>query len=461
MVRLLAMLFLVGCIAEGAGAASSSLLACPSMSPNDGLDDTTALQASADQRCQLPAGVFDVDMAPTPPVGRRRYSMLTVGSGDELFGVGPTTIVRFHGNAGLQDWRGVEMTGAAPSVHDLRFETPDLVGTVEQTHAVRVTGPSTSPRISNLDFLHPYRGLDGGDCIQAVGYTATLITDLKVTGITGICDRSAVAAHSGVDGFEVTYVTASADDQVIDGEGSGEGSRNWLIAHNVMGSGPAAQGAFALQLQLTDDVVVTDNVLDGRGIVIYGGSNIEIYDNDIVRRAASGEGAIEIIKAANNVNIHDNRRIERAASAGVGSVIRATPHTSGFPTNLRIANSILIQRAGGNVIDTAGLVGLDVDHVTIAYLGPMNGAYGVSALGAVARQTTGLVIRDSVSAGPLAAFTRISGSYAGTGTLASSHNISIGATQGIRCENVSGIVGPVTSAGDTMPGGCSVAVTAP
>jgi hypothetical protein len=457
MVRFLAMLFLVGCVEESY--LSFSLTACSSEVPDDGLDDTAGVQAAINARCPLAPGVYDIDMAPTPPVGRRRYSMLTVGSGKELSGAG--AILRFRGNAGLQDWRGVEMTGAAPSVHDIRFETPDLVGTVEQTHAIRITGPSSSPSVHDVDFDHPYRGLDGGDCIQAVGYLPTPITDLYVGHITGDCDRSAVAMHSGVDGAVVEYVTAAAGDQIVDGEGSGEGSRNWLITHNTFGTRPSDQGAFGLQLQLTDHVRVTDNVFDGRGIVVYSGTDIEIDDVDITRRAASGEAAIEIIKEATNVRIH-SVRVERTASAGAGSVIRVTPHGTGFASDVSIGPAaVLVQRAGGNVIDTSGLVGLDVDRVTIAYLGPTNGAYGVSALGAVAKQTTGLAIQDSVFSGPLAAFARISGSYAGTGTLASTRNIAIGATQGLRCENAAGIVGPVTSTGDTMPGGCSVAVTTP
>jgi hypothetical protein len=455
--RALLIVSLLGCVGPTVDVARSALVSCPTPTPDDGVDDTADVQAAIDLRCPLAVGVYDIDMAPTPPVGRRRYNMLIINGG-ELSGPGAT--LRFRGDAGRQDWRGVELIGAGSYVHDIHIDTMQLTGTVEQTHALHITGPALSPRISNVSFSHGYRGLDGGDCIQFVGYTSTLIVNAEVSYITGDCDRSAVAMHSGVDGLHISYVTAFAGDQVIDGEGSGEGSRDWLIERNVFSTRPGDQGAFGLQLQLTDDVRVTENVFDGRGIVVYGGSRIEIDHNDITRRASSNEGAVELIKAVAGLDFHDNR-VERTSAAGTGPVFHAVQHGTGSPAGIRIADTRLIQRGPGNVIDVSATTGLTVERVTAAYLGPAGGWYGVSALASPTVQTTGLVVRDSVFAGPLLAVMRVSGSYAGTGTLASNRNVSIGAPTGIKCENASGITGPVTSVGDAMPGSCPMAVVSP
>src|SRR6266480_7555189 len=69
-----------------------------SVTPDDGLDDTAAIMSAlaAQRIVHLPAGVYDIDMPPLGANGRRVYDMLTLASGQELYGDGSSTVIRFR-----------------------------------------------------------------------------------------------------------------------------------------------------------------------------------------------------------------------------------------------------------------------------------------------------------------------------------------------------------------------------
>ncbi|MBZ4421110.1 right-handed parallel beta-helix repeat-containing protein [Myxococcus sp. RHSTA-1-4] len=441
--------------------------AVPAAVPNDGLDDRAAIQeALTTQGCAyLPAGTYDIDTPSFVPPARRIYAMLTA-TGARLYGDGPATVLRFRGDAGGQDWQGVRLDGVSPSLHDLSMNTADLTNTNEQTHAVRVVGPTADPTIYKVSFTHPQRGEPGGDCVQLVGYApAQLITRARIhDNEFGKCDRSGVAIHSGTQDLEIADNRFhDTGDQDIDGEGTGDNS-DWLIARNTISLGAAPQGAIAIQIQLTSNVRITENVLQGRGIFAYSCSACEIDHNLILRRAGtSGMGAVEIQKASSHVNVHHNV-IERADSAGTGSVVRAYPHGTGTPDHVTISDNVLIQRAtAGSVIETMGVVGLFVERNTVTHAGAADTSYGVLANGSAGTnpiRTDDLHVNSNTWSGPLKAVIAISGSYGGCGSLSATHNVA--AAPGVLCQNAttgSMILGPLDVSGNTwLPSLCGTMI---
>jgi hypothetical protein len=434
----------------------------PSAIPNDGLDDRAAIQQALDsQGCAyLPAGVYDIETPSFVPPARRIYAMLTL-NGARLYGDGAASTLRFKGSAGGQDWEGVRLTGAGPALHDLSVDTAGLSMTGEQTHASKILGPAVDADIFNMSYRHPQRGEPGGDCIQLVGYAASLITHARIHDNAFLqCDRSGVAIHSGAHGLDISNnLFHDTGDQDIDGEGSGE-NIDWLIAHNTFLLGAAPQGDVALQLQLATNVRVTANVFAGRGLFAYSCTRCEFDHNEITRTiGAAGNGVIEISKASPLNQIHDNF-IRRAATAGDGPVIRLVPHNSGTPDHATITSNVIQQETTGDAVYSVGLVGLRVENNDVTYSGGPGVRFGVLAYGSAGTygiRTTDLHVNANVWKGPLKAAIGISGSYMGAGTLEATLNQA--AVTGIVCGNIhtaGGIQGPFSVSANTwLPSNCS------
>jgi hypothetical protein len=430
--------------------------AVPGATPNDGLDDRAAIQAALDtQHCAyLPAGIYDIDTPGVVPPGRRIYSMLTVASAS-LYGDGEVTRLRFRGDASGQDWRGVQLTGAGSSLHDAALDTSAITNTDEQTHAVLVYGAAgtSDDSIYRTAINHPARaGEHGGDCIQIVGYAGSEATNPHVYANHLVCDRSGVAIHSGAVGLAIEDNDMCAGDQAIDGEGSG-GSGNWLIARNNLRLGAAPQGTSMIGLQLTNNVRITDNQLNGQGVAMYSASDVEIDHNTIVRSVSGDDaGAIEIIKDSSRIDVHDNT-LTRASTAGTGAVIRTQFHTSASPDHLTVSDNVITQNGLGDMINTSGMVGLYVQHNTLTYAGPPNVMAGINTVGVPVR-TTEIVVLDNTWSGPLAWVVRVTGSHSGTGTVTMADNTASGAVGGLKCESVDSggqVLGPISSTHDAMP----------
>jgi hypothetical protein len=369
--------------------------------------------------------------------------------------------LRFKGSAGGQDWEGVRLIGTGPALHHLSLDTAGISMTGEQTHASKILGPATDAEMFSLSYSHPQRGEPGGDCIQLVGYSASLIVNARIHDNDFLqCDRSGVAVHSGAHGLQITNNQfRDTGDQDIDGEGSGD-NIDWLIARNTFSLGSSSQGEFALQLQLANHVRVTENVFAGRGIFAYSCSRCEFDHNEITRTTGTaGTGVVEISKASPFNLIHDNV-IRRAATAGDGPVIRLVPHNSGTPDHATIVHNVIRQETTSDVIYSVGLVGLDIEHNDVTYSGAPNLRFGVRAYGSAGTygiRTTDLHVNANQWKGPLKAVIGISGSYAGAGTLAATLNAA--AIAGVICGNIhtaGGIQGPFTvTANSWLPSVCS------
>ena len=460
--RALALLLLVACTPHVTSAigALSQLPLCSTAVPDDDLDDTAAVQAAIDARCCLGPGVHDIDMAPTPPTGRRRYNMLTVAATGELCGVGATTVLRFRGDAGGQDWRGVEHTGGA--IHDLTLDTSALIGTSEQTHAVHALGPATGT-VERVTFNHPIRGtLPGGDCVDLVGYPSQLVTGYTIRDNTfAHCDRGGVQVHSGAVGLAIDHnLFADTGDFDIDSEGSGSSS-GWTITRNTFQSSEHNQGAFAIALDLVDDVTVAHNTLE-RGVYLYSCTHCAIVANVI--EASSGHsqnaGTIDAIKGSNDLTIADNV-VRRIAGSDTGPVIHIGPHGTAQSLDVRITHNQLEQQTAGDGVYVEGAAGVTIADNAIAYAGPTSTSVAAVRVlgsgGASGTATARVAVVHNTITGGFASSVYAAGANGrqGVGSLLATWNATD--RPGLKCENMSGVLGPlVLSYNSWLAGSCGV-----
>jgi hypothetical protein len=428
----------------------------PDARPNDGVDDRAAIQnALTSQGCaHLPAGVYDINsIQATPPV-------VLDASHAQLFGDGPGTVLAFRGSAGGRDWVGIGMTGPGPSsLHDLSITTGAVTDTVEQTHAVKITGPATDAEISHVSFNHPIRATKAGDCVQLVGFIPDReIARVKIHDNDFVhCDRSGIAVHSGTTQLEIVNNRfGDVGNTDLDFEGTGDTS-DVLIQHNTLTMSPGPHGVGAIQLQLVGAARVTDNVLNGRGIDVFQSDDVEIDHNAITLTQTTAAPVISVSKDSARTHILSNS-ITRDPSAGAGDVISAGPHGTGTPDHLEIDGNALVQRTSSNVVRTSGLVGLYVRDNAISYSGDLaNVMWGVLALGSAGTdgiRTTDVRVEANTFDGALRGAFATSGSYSGVGTVDTSDNVATGATYGIFCDNYAsqgGVLGPITSRRDRWP----------
>jgi hypothetical protein len=435
--------------------------AVPAAIPNDGRNDRVAIQnALSSKKCAyLPAGKYDIDSIPFTPPARRPYMMLDL-VGAQLFGDGPSTVLAFRGSTGGQDWEGISMTGVGSALQDVSIKTGAISNQNEQTHAVRLVGPASDIEISRVSIDHPIRQDEkSGDCIQFVAYNdGREIRRVKIRDNDFLhCDRSGVAVHSGTTGLEISNNrfgdTGNTD---LDFEGTGD-TNDVLIKDNVFKTSPGLHGVGAIQLQLIDHVRVTGNELEGRGIDVFQSDDVEIDHNEFTFTQDTTVSVIAIGKDTARMRILDNS-IARDSSAGAGAVVSAVPHGSGTPDHLEIVGNELDQGTSFHVINTSGVVGLDVHRNEIGYSGPQgNVMAGVRALGSAGEngvRTTGLRIGNNTFSGPLRSAVVTSGSHFGAGTLETVDNIATGPTFGIFCDNPTSqgaVRGPITSTRDRWP----------
>ncbi len=430
---------------------------CTLAVPDDSFDDTPAIQNSINSKCCLGPGIFDVGMTPLGKNGRRSPNMLTIRTGGELCGSGESTIIKFHGDATLMDWRGVEVIGNNIAVHDLTLNTEDLSNTIEQTHELHVTGPVDGLYVHDVWFKHPlHPGFKGGDDIDFVGYAESMITNTRIDHNHFISSsRIGIQIHSGVHDMMITN-NEFLDARVLDigTEGTGVIS-NLTIAHNTHLVGPSQTGGTAIALNIVTDSTIVDNVLN-RGIYFYACDKCAIDHNVItLGPGLTSNSVIEVIKISSELVITRNI-ITRTAGQSIGNLIRISPHTS-TPKDSRIVGNTLIQQTNSTVIYASGIVGLLIANNFIFYEGnPESNVTGLTiegSSGITGFRATDTVISHNSFSGPLKWAMSISGSYNGTGSVAivgnSANQNVIG---GLACsEGTGGVIGPVAYTGNTLP----------
>lgn len=429
---------------------------------DDNADDRPAvLAALAASPCvYVPPGRYEIDMAVGVAPARRAYDMITLDSGQTLYGSGADSQLNFRGDAGLIDWRGIHIVGTGITIHDLLITTVEVTNTVEQTHAIHVVGPTAGLSIHDVTIEHPARGHRmGGDCIDFVGYPATMISDTRLDHNHLIaCARGGIQIHSGVAGMAITNSDLRAHVIAVDTEGTGS-ITGLTIAHNTFPADATNGGPFAIALDIVSGAVVSDNVLETQGIYMYSCDHCSIVNNTITRSIGIDvHGVIDAIKGSSELLIAENT-VTRTASVDAGPVIHVGPHGTMTPAGVRIVHNTLTQVTGSQVIATEGTVGLLIADNTLAYTGPVPAykyAYGIIPNGAVGVRTTGIVITRNAFVGAMTAAVALAGSYGGVGSLTMTQNTgNTDMIAGLKCDGIavgSGITGPIVSVGNTtMP----------
>jgi len=421
---------------------------CPSLVPNDGQDDTALLQQAIDNRCCLDPGIYDV-ITPTPiPGQRRRYDMLKITPSGQLCGSNAeSTIIVFHGDAGNQDWRGVEMTGSSISDITLRTDSA-MINTVEQTHLVHSTGPSVIT-VERTVLDHPIRGtLPGGDCLDLVGYSPDQIITAVVRNNNFLhCDRGGLQVHSGAYDLIVdSNVFNDTGDVDINSEGSG-GSGRWTITRNKFKKSANNQGAYAIALDLVDDVVVANNTME-RGMYLYSATRVAITHNviDASSGNSAASGAVELTKASNQCQIMDNV-ITRRAALPAGPVVHVGPHGTEQAQDVAITRNVMHQETTNDVIFLEGTANISMFDNTISYEGGTStsvaGLRLLGSGGASGTMTSYISLIHNTFNGALAQAILTGGANGrqNIGSLLAAWNTA--SVKGLQCVNLSGITGPI------------------
>jgi Periplasmic copper-binding protein (NosD) len=336
--------------------------------PNDGKSDTDAIQRAIDKAEEthgavcLGPGVWNLTRS-------RKIPSLLIDRGPiEMYGVGPTTILRMSGPGGHGDWRAVQVRGPATGVvvRDLTIDGLDARDTEEQTHLLEIAFGAKSTQIRNVT-LGPMRRPDqkvgdgiGGDCIRLIGEQNQDVAGVEIIGSTLVdCDRSGVAIQRHVRDVVISQdAITGAGDTPIDFEPTGSDPGGAIhritISQTTLDRTTDAQGDFAITLT-GSDLTVTDVAMHNGGINLGNVSRVAITNSVIDGRGAR----LSIYRRAELVTITGNR-ITPASNAATLPVIRAS-HNHGFiPHGIVISHNVIFQPRPAPTIEL-----LSAHHATI------------------------------------------------------------------------------------------------
>lgn len=472
-------LLLQSCVDPDESAAQQELFSAPGSCvvagavPNDGIDDRTAIQLALTlQGCaDLPSGVFDVHVNLNANGGRLyggttgldRYDMLKLAGGRTLRGAGPSTVLKFSGDATKGDIHGVGMAGDENLVESVTLDTTGWYNTSEQSHAVKISGPALGQKISGVWFHHPSLGPGaGGDCIKVVGYDPVTKSDgttvdkrvsfIAIGNIFAKCDRSGIAVHGGVlDGIISANQFLATGDQDLDLEG-GDTVENLVVSNNVFRRSLNNGISVSLGVATTRKATLVGNVFEGGP----GGTTATkelVMTYNVERLIVSGNAfqaprcVLRMIKMSRQVSIVGN--VFRTTDVNSpGNVLIASHHNSGKPGSFTITgNQFNTVSTNGNVVnfDSATDVNFSGNSITWTPLAPPDDAAQGTALSidGVTQPTDSIVVSNNVVRGPYPYTLYVSNSRlnylcsmcGGYRSVTFAGNIMRGPRIGLRCNN--------------------------
>ena len=471
---ILPLLLLAGCVdqestsntEQALGGATDCLV--PGALPDDGLDDRVAIQqALTNKGCALLSpGTYDVGVT-VPRVfggttGLDRYDLLKLAGGRSLRGSGPATTIRFYGDAGKSDLRGVGMTGDENLVSDMRLDTTGLSNTGEQTHAIHMTGPALKQKVSGVWFQHPSLGPSaGGDCIKIVGYDPAVLADgtsgpdkrvsaVIIGNIFGACDRSGIAAHSGIREAVITSnLFLATGDQDIDLEGGGGIIDNLVIDGNAMRRTLNSGISVAIGADMTRKAVFSNNSVHGGRISTYNVQYLSVIGNTF----ESPGNALQMIKMSRLVTITGNTFVGTDPTI-TGTVITASHHNSGKPGNLVISgNTFELVSTNGGVVSliSAASASFTGNSVVWTPTTPVDISVALQIYG-ITQPTEAILVSSNVIRGPYSRTLGVTNSYeasngGGIRSVTFVGNILRGPLLGVHCSQAG--LGPYVSYGNS------------
>lgn len=443
--------------------------------PNDGVDDRPAMQAAVDAACAAaPAkvciGAGQWDLTRAPPGNYNRFAALSLHCANvEIVGAGPATVLSVGGDQGNGTTYTLSLDPGSRSIaiRDLTIDTSDMFNTDEQSHAIAIgsgvcaaaNGTCSMPvldiAIERVRFLHPSTsGSRKGDCIRLIGgSTATYVRGVSIRNVDfEKCARSSVAIQRGVYSLDISnnWFRPNPVDQHIDGEPTGctgicdDGI---TIADNIFDDDVvASQGDYAVAIGHCARTVITGNVFNGRGVLLYRCTGSTIADNTFNATMRSGYGVIELENANTNVAIHHNA-IARGGFAG--PLIRVGPHSGGAPSGLVIDHNTGTQSTAAAAIVLDSGRDVSIDHNVLSWSVPATTAQGVF-VAATSVVADGIVIDHNTIVGQLNAGVYLTAAPSAFEAAVLTGNYVRGATFGLRCnQSVPGLFrAPLVSVGN-------------
>jgi hypothetical protein len=443
--------------------------------PGDGVDDRPLLQAYLDSRpaeecvslCFRP-GTYQISR--TGGTTHRRIAGLSLErSCLTLSGAGQGTVLMGSGDGGGRSADFSVLSIKAPSgsaepirgvtIANLRVSGADTYNTGEQTHVIEVGGRiGGGAGVEKVQLQHlwldlPPRQREGqdagpgawelrGDCVRLIGSPGAPTRQIQIQdSVFSDCDRSSIGIQRHTyDALVTGNLFLDVGDTHIDEEPTGSGPiARTIIANNLFRS--ERPGSFSITVTGNDsadtasELVLTGNVIDGRGIMLDHVRRATISNNTIsaVLAASYGkQGLVEAIKTQDRVLLSANV-LRRGAGSPAGAVIRVTYHAGVLPGPISIVGNIVDQETCANAIDLdsvqgAFVSGNDIHHVAEAPLFAAVIARGTAA------PVNGLVVSGNRVTGVVGSLFRVQPSGKPVGYANFVGNSSWGARVGVRCD---------------------------
>jgi hypothetical protein len=368
------------------------------------------------------------------------------------------------------------------AIHDLRITGKGIWNSGEQAHLVEVGLPSlgnglgvSDVHLHDLWFYYPIRQLDvngdgvpdkvpvdrdgdgqqdtdpvtgeprwrtterGGDCVRALGGAGKGVERLTVRdSVFEDCDRSSVAIQRFtsdllVQGNQFIQVGDAHIDQEL--TGANGGTARHVYTGNIFRGG--RQGEIHMSISGNDaaaaasELVVTNNIFDGRGIWILNARRTVIAHNQIAALMHSAQGVVHGVKTQDRLVLLGNT-LRRMAGSASGPVVSLKYLGTGLPGDVVLNDNLVEQETAGHVFDFDSAVGVTANDNAILYSGPA-GDWAAFFFRGQERAPDGIVVQGNRSSGPLGAIVRFVSAAGSVGHVVVSGNSAKGATRGIWC----------------------------
>lgn len=351
-----------------------------------GTDNTAVVQAAMAAGTCLPAGTYNVDMAPYDANGRRRDSMLTgalCGSGQS------TTAIRFRGDAHALLWAGITLTSNS-TLANIRLNSECVTNTIEQTHLVRMVDTTDHVSVHDVVLQHPKRtdGKPAGDCIYVVGnlwpYTATHQPnhDLQISHATfEACARGGVQVSRGLDGLKILDSSFASSGFDIGSEGAGARTAagvvtrslsNVEIGRNTFTAPTSLLGGYSIEMQYWQTASIHHNTSDSRPLIAVGSDGLAFANNHFTSRSTRQLPVLNIENEGHDITSTSDT-FTQMESATPTDVIRVSPHDGTQQAdlvNFTFTNPTLEQTLAADFITLVGVTGFTMSGATLVYTGP-------------------------------------------------------------------------------------------
>jgi hypothetical protein len=356
--------------------------AANSLGVNRALDDFAIVPAGF----VFPAGTIYCDQ-----VAAKKASILlngTVHTAAKSFrGQGrDVTVLQFQGAGDGGDWVGIKVTngfrGFTCSEMTLRFGTVTAPDPGKQMHLLQVTNTVSSTRstrdveVYNMGFGPcigaGFRTLGEGGANLQVENVSLHHCVFRTQGI-GNGSRSCVEIQRGFSGIEISYCSMQgAKNTVIDCEETTSATEDGLFIHHNYLDHSLGQTHFAVSLggsgaaSLASRCRFADNYVTGGSVSCLSGDKWEISRNFIRVLATNAGGSnwagvpILLLFQTNTDHIIEGNTVERGGAIGSGNVVYFECGPTVSQSYITLANNLLIQAVGGNMIQLES-----VDHVNI------------------------------------------------------------------------------------------------